>query len=117
MSLYPDVQRKAQAELDRVVGPDRLPDFNHLDELVYIQAVALETMRWAVVTPLANPHRLLRDDEFNGFFIPKGTTVLPVGDTFVRLFIVVFHSPNAHISFRMHGKSFAPASSGKQSVC
>ncbi|CAL1710835.1 unnamed protein product [Somion occarium] len=71
MSLYPDVQRKAQAELDRVVGPDRLPDFNHLDELVYIQAVALETMRWAVVTPLANPHRLLRDDEFNGFFIPK----------------------------------------------
>ena len=45
MSLYPNVQRKAQEELDRVVGPDRLPEFSDYDDLVYIQAIILEAMR------------------------------------------------------------------------
>jgi len=39
MCLYPDVQRKAQQELDRVVGTGRLPEFKDREELVYIEAV------------------------------------------------------------------------------
>lgn len=52
MVLYPEVQRKAQEELDRVVGPNRLPDFSDYDSLPYINAMAKETMRWHQVGPL-----------------------------------------------------------------
>ncbi|TBU24746.1 cytochrome P450 [Dichomitus squalens] len=77
MSLYPEVLRKAQAELDAVVGPDRLPDFNDRDSLVYINALIREAMRWHVVLPLSLPHATIKDDELNGYFIPAGTNILP----------------------------------------
>jgi cytochrome P450 len=51
MIRYPDVQRKAQEEIDRVVGQDRLPDFGDLESLPYINAVLLETLRWLPATP------------------------------------------------------------------
>ena len=81
MSLYPEVQKKAQEELDRVVGPDRLPEFGDSDDLVYIQGIILEAMRWMVVLPLGVSHRVIADDEYMGYFIPKGTTVIPVRNT------------------------------------
>ncbi|KAK7678460.1 hypothetical protein QCA50_018520 [Cerrena zonata] len=77
MSLYPEVQRKAQEELDRVVGPNRLPDFDDHEDLVYLRAIVLEAMRWMVVLPLCIPHRVIRDDEYKGCLIPKGTIVMP----------------------------------------
>ncbi|KAI6042049.1 cytochrome P450 [Pisolithus marmoratus] len=52
MVLHPDVQRKAQEEIDRVVGVDRLPDFSDRPNLPYIEAVLLETIRWVPVGPL-----------------------------------------------------------------
>lgn len=76
MALYPDVQKRAQAELDAVVGPGRLPDHSDTDALVYINAVIKETLRWHVVLPLGVPHRTLEDDEVNGYFIPAGTTII-----------------------------------------
>jgi cytochrome P450 len=51
MIRYPDVQRKAQEEIDRVVGQDRLPDFGDQESLPYINAVLLETLRWLPATP------------------------------------------------------------------
>ena len=81
LSLFPDVQRRAQEELDRVVGPNRLPDFSDYDDLVYIQAIALEAMRWMVVLPFGVFHRVICDDEYNGYFIPKGTTVIAVSES------------------------------------
>ena len=80
MSLYPDVQKKAQEELDRVVGPYRLPDFDDYDKLTYIRAVSLECMRWMPVTPMGVPHTVIRDDEYRGFFIHKGTTIIAVSE-------------------------------------
>lgn len=85
MSLFPHVQRKAQEELDRVVGPSRLPEFDDFDNLVYIQAVILESLRWMPVLPMGIPHALIRDDEYKGCFIPKGTMVIAVSTT---LFLV-----------------------------
>ena len=85
MSLYPDVQRKAQEELDRVVGPDRLPEFSDYDDLLCIQAIILEAMRWMVVFPLGLYHRVIADDEYMGYFIPKGTTIIPVSELLLRL--------------------------------
>ncbi|KAJ2985134.1 hypothetical protein NUW54_g10252 [Trametes sanguinea] len=77
MALHPEVQRKAQAELDAVVGPHRLPDFSDRESLVYINALVKESLRWHNVLPLGVPHRTIQDDEFHGYFIPKGTLVTP----------------------------------------
>ncbi|KAI0643186.1 cytochrome P450 [Trametes meyenii] len=77
MSQYPDVQKKAQAELDRVVGRSRLPDFDDREALVYIDAIIKESLRWHVVLPLCLPHRTLDNDVFDGYFIPAGTLLVP----------------------------------------
>lgn len=52
MALFPEVQKKAQAEIDTVIGNDRLPKFNDRDQLPYIDALAKEVLRWNVVVPL-----------------------------------------------------------------
>ena len=78
MSLNPDVQKKAQEEVDRVVGPRRLPNFEDYDRLVYVKATILETLRWLPVLPMGVPHVVTHDDEYKGFFIPKDATIIPV---------------------------------------
>jgi cytochrome P450 len=52
MAMFPEVQKKAQAELDAVIGRERLPDFNDYDSLPYINAVVKETLRWQPVLPV-----------------------------------------------------------------
>ena len=52
MTMYPEVQRKAQAEIDQIVGNSRLPDFSDEAALPYVQAVLKEALRWHPVTPL-----------------------------------------------------------------
>ena len=52
MSLYPTVQRKAQEELHRVIGLDRLPVLADRDQLPYIEAILKELLRWNPITPL-----------------------------------------------------------------
>lgn len=76
MTLYPEVQKKAQAEIDAVVGPSRLPDFEDRPSLPYINAVIKELMRWHSVTPFAFGHKATDDDEYDGYYIPKGTVLL-----------------------------------------
>lgn len=39
MMLFPNVQQKAQEQLDRVVGCERLPTFADIEELPYITAI------------------------------------------------------------------------------
>ena len=51
----PDVQRKVQAELDAVVGNDRLPDLHDREHLVYFTAVIKEVMRIRLVSPVMAP--------------------------------------------------------------
>jgi cytochrome P450 len=51
MMLFPDVQAKAQAELDAVLGRDRLPDHSDRGDLPYVNSVILETLRWKLVLP------------------------------------------------------------------
>ena len=93
MALYPEVQKKAQAEIVAVVGPNRLPDFHDRPSLPYINAIMKESLRWNIVLPLGRPfviiiittiltspegipHISTMDDEYNGFYIPKGTVLM-----------------------------------------
>ncbi|OJT15145.1 O-methylsterigmatocystin oxidoreductase [Trametes pubescens] len=76
MALYPEVQKRAQAELDSVVGPHRLPEYGDSPDLVYVNALIKELLRWHLVLPLGVPHFTLEDDEFNGYFIPAGTALM-----------------------------------------
>jgi len=76
MVLYPDCVRKAQEELDVVVGRDRLPNFSDKHSLPYICAIVKEVLRWYPVLPLAIVHRLTEDDVFEGMFLPAGSLVI-----------------------------------------
>lgn len=77
MTLFPDVQKKAQEELDRVIGGNRLPNAGDKGTLPYIEAVVKETHRWHPVAPLALPHAATQDDVIRGYRIPKGALILP----------------------------------------
>lgn len=77
MALFPDVQRKAQEELDRVLGPDHLPKIADRPHLPYIEAVVKEVLRWHPVAPMAIPHTSAAHDTWGQYFIPKGSLVMP----------------------------------------
>uniref|UniRef100_A0A0W0F3X5 Putative cytochrome P450 n=1 Tax=Moniliophthora roreri TaxID=221103 RepID=A0A0W0F3X5_MONRR len=51
MCLHPDVQRRAQAEIDEVVGRDRLPTFEDKDKMPYLEALTKEILRQHVPVP------------------------------------------------------------------
>ncbi|KAH6689499.1 cytochrome P450 1A2 [Plectosphaerella plurivora] len=72
---YPKVQERLQNELDEVVGRERLPDFDDLPNLPFLECFMNETLRCLPLNPLVIPHMSLRDDTYNGMFIPKGTVV------------------------------------------
>jgi cytochrome P450 len=73
--LHPEIQEKAQALLDKVVGPDRLPTFEDRPALAYIEYIVQETYRWSPLAPLGIPHKSLADDVYNGMHIPEGSIV------------------------------------------
>ena len=76
MCVFPDVQKKAQEELDRVVGLDKMPEWTEEDKLPYVSALVSEVLRWRTVTILGGiPHAPIRDDEYQGYLIPKDTAV------------------------------------------
>ncbi|KAK0479641.1 cytochrome P450 [Armillaria novae-zelandiae] len=75
--LYPEVQAKAQAEVDAVIGHGiRLPDFDDRPQMPYIDAIVLETLRWNPVAPLAVAHRSMKEDVYKGYHIPAGMAML-----------------------------------------
>ncbi|KAG2356461.1 cytochrome P450 [Suillus spraguei] len=86
MVQYPHVLRRAQAELDDVLGSGgdgfgsalkakRLPTFGDRAKLPYCDAVFTETLRWGVPVPLNLPHRLTQADTYEGMHIPQGSLV------------------------------------------
>lgn len=76
--LWPDVQTKLQAEIDAVVGPDRLPDISDFDsgKLPYVRCCIKESLRWMPTVVLGVPHAATRDDVYQGWRIPQGATVI-----------------------------------------
>ncbi|KAJ6482546.1 cytochrome P450 [Mycena sanguinolenta] len=86
---YPEVQKKAHEEIDRVVGQDRMGTLEDLQHLPYIQAVVLETHRFRPMTPYGIPHCTLATEEYKGYLIPKGSTI------FINAW-GIFHDPELY---------------------
>ncbi|OCH91993.1 cytochrome P450 [Obba rivulosa] len=77
MALNPDKLKLAQAEIDAVIGNDRLPTIQDRGSLPYVEAVIKETMRWQPALPLSVARRSAEDDFYRGYYIPKDTVVIP----------------------------------------
>ncbi|KAI0644109.1 cytochrome P450 [Trametes meyenii] len=77
MTFYPEVLKEAHEELDRVIGTERMPRLSDQPNLPYIRALIKETMRWHPTLPLSIPRCTAAEDEYRGYTIPKGTTILP----------------------------------------
>ncbi|KIJ57190.1 hypothetical protein M422DRAFT_23283 [Sphaerobolus stellatus SS14] len=93
MALYPEVQIKAQSELDRILG-DRLPTYEDQEYLPYINALCKEIQRYHTVFPLGIAHGLMEDDIYNGYFIPKGSIV--IGNSWAMLHDPDIYGPNVN---------------------
>ncbi|KAI0363883.1 cytochrome P450 [Pilatotrama ljubarskyi] len=75
MVMYPDAQRKAQDEIDRVVGRARLPSIADRPSLPYTDALIMEVMRW--MPPVALTSRALGQDEwYEDMLLPRGSTLV-----------------------------------------
>lgn len=75
---YPEFMATAQHELDEIIGRDRLPEFDDLDKLPYIQAIVEENFRWRHIVPAGIPHATSQEDYYRGFLIPKGSMTIPL---------------------------------------
>ncbi|KAG8988333.1 hypothetical protein FRB90_002825, partial [Tulasnella sp. 427] len=76
MTLFPDVQARAREEVDAVFHDGRVPDLASQEDMPYVHACVLESLRWNPPTSFGFPHASREDDVYQGFFIPKGTTVI-----------------------------------------
>ena len=76
MVLFPEAQRKAQEEIDRVIGNGRLPTWDDEQNLPYVRALVKEVLRWRAVNKFGMPHCLSEDDWYQGYFLPKGSVVM-----------------------------------------
>jgi len=77
MTYYPQFLPMLHEELDRVCG-DRLPRSEDRPQLPFLRAIIRESIRWRPPVPTGIPHYLVQDDEYNGFHIPKGSTIHPL---------------------------------------
>lgn len=67
---------KVQEEVDRVVGPDRLPTIEDYENLPYVRACIKESLRWMPTVILGVPHAAVQEDNYKGWRIPAGSTVI-----------------------------------------
>ncbi|XP_018429096.1 PREDICTED: cytochrome P450 2K4-like [Nanorana parkeri] len=83
MMKYPDIQKKVQDEIERVIGTAQ-PRLEHRKQMAYVDAVVHEVLRYGDIAPGSVPHATSQDVTFRGYFIPKGTTVIPVLSSSLR---------------------------------
>ncbi|GJE98986.1 cytochrome P450 [Phanerochaete sordida] len=76
MLMHPEVQTTARNELNDVVGLGRLPEMCDQESLPFITAIVKESLRWRPPLPLAVAHKSTEDDEYEGYYIPRGTIVI-----------------------------------------
>ncbi|KAF8839786.1 cytochrome P450 [Paxillus ammoniavirescens] len=81
MVQHPEVLKRAQAEVDVVVGSNQWPVYEDRESLPYCDAIFSETLRWGVPARFTLPHRLMEDDIYDDMIIPKGSLLLRYVDS------------------------------------
>ncbi|KAJ2962421.1 hypothetical protein NQ176_g10935 [Zarea fungicola] len=76
MTMFPEVQKTAQKEIDTIIGSNRLPELQDQERLPYVSAVVKEALRWFLVTPMGAPHLTEDDIHYQGYTILKGAIIL-----------------------------------------
>ena len=76
VTAFQDVQKKAYEEIDRAVGPDRLPTMDDAPNMPYVRGCVKESLRWMPTNILGVPHSVIKDDEYMGYQIPEGASVI-----------------------------------------
>ncbi|KFP76326.1 Cytochrome P450 2U1, partial [Acanthisitta chloris] len=77
MSLYPEVQEKVHAEIEAVLGRDKVPSLSHKAQLPYTEATIMEVQRMTAVVPLSIPRMASETAVLQGYTIPKGSVIVP----------------------------------------
>ncbi|CEL03601.1 hypothetical protein ASPCAL04753 [Aspergillus calidoustus] len=72
----PAATKRVQAEIDAVVGADRLPTFADQDSLPLLRGFITEMMRWKAILPLSMPYTGLEETEYKGYRIPTDACVI-----------------------------------------
>ncbi|TVY92823.1 Cytochrome P450 monooxygenase [Lachnellula willkommii] len=62
MTLFPETAKRAQEEIDRVIGSERMPGFDDEKQLPYVRAMIKETLRWRAVNKFGMTHATSEDD-------------------------------------------------------
>lgn len=95
MAMFPEVQTRAQGEIDKLLGPEagrRMPVLEDRSRLPYVNAVVKEVLRWFPAAPMGVPHTAEKEDVYRGYRIPKGAIILPAIYWFTRD-PAVYHEP------------------------
>ncbi|THV01069.1 cytochrome P450 [Dendrothele bispora CBS 962.96] len=86
---FPEAQKRAHEELDRVIGEDRALRLEDFDNLPYCQALINETHRFRPVAPHGVPHAVLKEARYRDYVLPQGTVI------FVNAW-GIYHDPDVY---------------------
>lgn len=73
---HPDILKRAQRELDTVIGVDRLVEESDIPKLPYLQAVVKEAFRMHPALPVSIPHQATQASNVMGFSLPADTRLI-----------------------------------------
>lgn len=121
MIKYPEIQKNVQNEIEKVIGSSE-PQLEHRRNMPYTDAVIHEVQRYADIIPTNLPHATAKDVTFKGYFIPKGTYVMPLLTSVLRD-AAHFEKPNEFYPGHfldskgnfVKTEAFMPFSAGKRS--
>ncbi|XP_053314629.1 cytochrome P450 2K1-like [Spea bombifrons] len=77
MVQHPEIQKRVHEEIDKVIGTSQ-PKFEHRVNMPYTNAVIHETQRFANIVPMNLPRATTKDIYFKGYYLPKGTYIIPL---------------------------------------
>jgi len=109
MTLHPDVQQRAQGEIDALLGPPssfagcRWPSMDDYEKLPYVRALVKELWRWGPPVPIGLAHRVTEDNVYRGMFIEKGATV------YTNIWGILHDEKTYPSPFRFHPARFLDA--------